>query len=141
MEKIKNFNQLISHGDAESRKIVLDVAEATLQRLDAYKRIKSFVHVEGDILCIGEKSWDLRKKEHIYLIGAGKACNHMAMAIDEILGDHLTRGIAIVKIAEPTDIYRHTEVYVGGHPLPNEDGLNACKKIIELIDQATDDVC
>lgn len=138
MEKIKNFNQLISHGDAESRKIVLDVAEATLQRLDAYKRIKSFVHVEGDILCIGEKSWDLRKKEHIYLIGAGKACNHMAMAIDEILGDHLTRGIAIVKIAEPTDIYRHTEVYVGGHPLPNEDGLNACKKIIELIDQATE---
>ena len=138
MDKIKNRETLVSHGDRESRRIVLDIAEKTLQRLDAGKRIKSIAHLEGDILHIGQKTWDLREKDHVYLIGAGKACNHMAMAIDEILGDRLTRGIAIVKFAEPTDTYRHTEVYVGGHPLPNEDGLNACKKILELVDQATE---
>lgn len=138
MDKIRNRETLMSHGEKESRRIVLDIAEKTLQRLDAGKRIKSIVHLEGDVLHIGEKSWDLKEKEHVYLIGAGKACNHMAMAIDEILGDHLTRGIAIVKFAEPTDSYQHTEVYVGGHPLPNEDGLNACKKILELVDQATE---
>ena len=63
----------------------------------------------------------------------------MAMAVDEILGDKLTRGIAIVKIAEKTDVFNKTEVYVGGHPLPNEDGYNACKKILEVVDNSGPD--
>lgn len=140
--KVKNREALLSHGDAEGRKIVLDITEKTLQQLDAYERIKRITHMEGDELCIGSRRWDLSKKRNVYLLGAGKACNHMAMAIDEILGDYLTRGIAIVKISEPTDVFHKTEVYVGGHPLPNAEGLRACKEIIRLIDGATaDDPC
>lgn len=120
--KVKNREALLSHGDAEGRKIVLDITEKTLQQLDAYERIKRITHMEGDELCIGSRRWDLSKKRNVYLLGAGKACNHMAMAIDEILGDYLTRGIAIVKISEPTDVFHKTEVYVGGHPLPNAEG-------------------
>lgn len=137
--KIKNRDVLLSHGDVESRQIVLDITEKTLRRLDAYERIKRIAHMEGDVLCIGSKRWDLSKKRNVYLLGAGKACNHMAMAVDEILGDHLTRGIAIVKISEETDVFRHTDVYVGGHPLPNEEGLRACHEILDIVDQATPD--
>lgn len=139
MKKIRNYADLTSHGDKESRKIVLDITEKTLQRLDAYKRIKSITYMDGDILHIGTKSWDLSKKKNIYLVGAGKACNHMAMAIDEILGDRLTKGIAIVKISEDTDVFNKTEVYVGGHPLPNETGYLASKKILELVAQSGPD--
>lgn len=139
MKKIRNYDTLTSHGDVESRKIVLDITEKTLQRLDAYQRIKSIMRLEGDILHIGTKSWDLSKKKNVYLLGAGKACNHMAMAVDEILGDKLTRGIAIVKIAEETDRFNKTEVYVGGHPLPNQAGYEACLKILDLVDHAGPD--
>ncbi|MFQ9158184.1 MAG: DUF4147 domain-containing protein [Blautia sp.] len=52
----------------------------------------------------------------------------MARAIDEILGDRLTKGIAIVKIKEPDEQFQHTDIYVSGHPLPNEEGYKACKK-------------
>lgn len=135
--KIRNRDELLSHGDVESRRIVLDITEKTLQALDARERIKSIAHMEGDILHIGSRQWDLSKKRNVYLLGAGKACNHMAMAVDELLGDHLTRGIAIVKLAEETDVFRKTEVYVGGHPLPNEEGYRACQKILELVDSAT----
>lgn len=138
-KKIKNREALLSHGDINGRKIVLDITEKTLQHLDAYERIKSIAHMEGDTLCIGSRRWDLSKKRNVYLLGAGKACNHMAMAVDEILGDHLTRGIAIVKIKEDTDVFRKTDVYVGGHPLPNEEGLRACKEIIKLVDSANED--
>lgn len=136
LAKIKNRDALLSHGDRESRRIVLDIAEATLRRLDAYDRIKSIMRLEGHILRIGIKSWDLREKRNVYLIGAGKACNHMARAVEEILGAHLTRGIAIVKIQEPIDRFDRTELYVGGHPLPNQEGYVACKKILELVDGA-----
>lgn len=138
-EKIRNKPEILSHGDVRSRRIVLEITEKTLQRLDAKERIKSIAHMEGSELVIGEKRWDLAKKRHVYLLGAGKACNHMAMAVEEILGGFLTRGIAIVKISEPTDVFHRTEVYVGGHPLPNEEGLRACREILKIVDQATPD--
>lgn len=140
-QKIRNRDQILSHGDVESRRIVLDITEKTLQKLDARGRIKSIMRLDGDMLHIGVKSWDLSKKRNVYLLGAGKACNHMAMAVDEILGNRLTRGIAIVKIAEETDVFNKTEVYVGGHPLPNKEGYRACLKMLELVDNAgTDDL-
>ncbi len=137
--KIRNYDELVSHGCVESRKIVLDITNRTLQRLDAYERIKNIAHMEGHMLHIGTEQWDLSKKRNVYLVGGGKACNHMAMAFDEILGDRLTKGIAIVKIAEDTDVFRNTDVYVGGHPIPNETGYEACLKIFELVDSAGPD--
>lgn len=139
MEKIRNARELLSHGDRESRKIVLEIADKTLAKLDSYERIKSIASVEGNTLHIGTKSWDLSSKRNVYLLGAGKACNHMAMAFDEILGDFLTKGIAIVKIAEDTDVFRNTEVFVGGHPLPNEEGLEASRRIIEIVSKSGPD--
>ena len=139
MPKIRNTAELISVGDHESRAIVLEIAETTLQRLDGYERIKSIMSLDGDVLTIGARSWDLSTKRHVYLVGAGKACNHMAMAVDEVLGDRLTRGIAIVKIAEKGDRFTRTEVHVGGHPLPNEAGRIATKSILELADNAGPD--
>lgn len=139
MKKIKNYDTLIDHGDVKSRKVVLEITDRTLQRLDAYHRIKSIMKLDGDILHIGAKSWDLSKKKHIYLLGAGKACNHMAMAVDEVLGEKLTKGIAIVKVAEETDRFQNTDVYVGGHPLPNQAGYKACLKILDLVDHAGPD--
>ena len=137
--KIKNTEQLLSHGDVDSRKIVLNITEKTLEHLDARRRMKSIMHMDGSVLHIGVKSWDLSRKKHVYLLGAGKACNHMAMAVDEILGDYLTKGIIIVKIAEPTDVFHHTDVYIGGHPLPNEEGYRASKIMLDLVDKATPD--
>jgi glycerate-2-kinase len=139
MLKIRNFEALASHGETDSRRVVLEIADKTLQRLDAYDRIKSVTHLEGSSLHIGTQTWDLSKKRHVYLVGAGKACNAMAAALDEILGRHLTKGIAIVKVAEDGDVFRNTDVYVGGHPLPNQTGYEASLKILELADRAGPD--
>ncbi|MEX3960499.1 glycerate kinase [Trinickia sp. EG282A] len=139
MKKIRNSTELLLLGDVDSRRIVLEIAERTLDRLDSYQRIRSIMRMEGSVLHIGTRSWDLARKRNVYLIGAGKACNHMAMAVDHVLGDHLTRGIAIVKIREETDHFNRTQVFVGGHPLPNAEGYRASKQIIELVDQAGPD--
>lgn len=138
--KIKNRNTLLQTGDIESRRIVLDVAEATLKRLDSYHRIHSILSIDSHILTIGKKQWDLSQKKNIYLIGAGKACNAMALAVEKSMGDWLTEGIAIVKLIEPADKnFIKTRVYVGGHPLPNEEGVLASKEVLSLIDKATKD--
>ncbi|RQR97570.1 glycerate kinase [Burkholderia sp. Bp8991] len=139
MKKIRNYEALLSNGVVSSRQIVLEIADRTLDRLDSYQRIRSIMRMEDSVLHIGTRSWDLSRKRNVYLVGAGKACNHMAMAVDHVLGDHLTHGIAIVKIREESDRFNKTEVFVGGHPLPNEEGHRASKQIIELVDQAGPD--
>lgn len=136
MKKIRNASTLLATGDRVSREIVLQIADRTLQRLDSYTRMRAMMSLEGDILTIGERQWDLSTKRNVYLFGAGKACNHMAMAVDHTLGDRLTVGIAIVKIHEETDRFHKTEVVVGGHPLPNQAGYDASRRIIEIVDQA-----
>lgn len=139
MQKIRNYNQLINKGDAHARSMVLKLMDEVLHDVDAGRRIYEMMRLEEDMLVVGNRTWDLQKKNNIYLIGSGKACNAMAQAVCNIIGDRLTRGIISVKIAEPEDHYYNTEVYVGGHPLPNEKGMTAAQKILELIDQATQD--
>jgi glycerate 2-kinase len=107
--KIKNHEEIMGHGDKASRRIILDITEATLQYLDAYERIKSIAHLDQNTLRIGTRSWDLSRKRNVFLVGAGKACNAMAMAFDSILGDRLTKGIAIVKIPGEADVFNKTE--------------------------------
>ena len=139
MRKIRNFERLTDHGDAGSRRVVLTIAERTLERLDAYNRIKSIMRFDGRTLTVGTRQWDLDAKRNVYLVGAGKACNAMARAVDEVLGDRLTRGIAIVKVSEDSDVFNRTEVYVGGHPIPDEAGHRASLAILDLVDRAGPD--
>ncbi len=137
--KIRNSDELLAHGVADSRRVVLEVTERVLQRLDAYERLRAFVSVEGGILHIGNRYWDLSRKRYVYVFSAGKAANHMAMAMDEILGNRLTKGVAIVKIVEETDHYANTEVFVGGHPLPNHEGIRGSRRMLEIVDNAERD--
>lgn len=137
--KIRNRDELLSHGVVDSRRVVLDVTERVLQRLDAYERLKVFVRLDGDILHVGNHRWDLARKRHVYVFSAGKAANHMAMAMDEILGRRLTKGVTIVKIVEETDRYANTEVFVSGHPLPDHEGVRGSRRLLEIVDHAEKD--
>ena len=83
--KIKNREELLSYGCRQSRRVVLDITDSVLKELDAYGRIRSILKCEGNLLKIGERCWDLSKKRHVYLIGAGKACNAMAMAVEDAI--------------------------------------------------------
>ena len=81
MLHIQNAEALCAVGDRESRRTALEILDETLHGLDSYHTLKRLAHVdEAGILTIGERSWDLRQKRHVYVIGAGKAANAMARA-------------------------------------------------------------
>jgi len=128
---------LLSSGDRGARKVVLDVAEMSLLALDSYHVIRNLLKLEGKILHIGNYQWDISTKRRVYVVGAGKACNAMAMAVDEVLGPLITKGIVIVKKLEEGDRLQHIELIAGGHPLPNQSGWRASQDILQLVDGAT----
>ena len=135
IRKIKNFEELISHGASEARSRVLELTDRTLEKLDAYKELTALMHLEGNELVIGKRRLDISGYRRIYAFSSGKAGNHLARAFEDILGDRLTKGVAIIKIKDELDVYKKTEIFVGGHPLPNEEGIRGCQRMIELADQ------
>ncbi|MBZ5563356.1 MAG: DUF4147 domain-containing protein [Acidobacteriia bacterium] len=136
---IKNRAALEAVGDVPARKVALEVMDATLQTLDAQRIIRGMLRVEGNSLRIGQRRWDLASKRRVIVVGAGKAANAMARAVEEVLGDRITEGLVIVKQREPGDILSRIELVVGGHPLPNEDGLAASRRILEIAGRALPD--
>lgn len=92
--------------------------------------------MDGDILRIGDCKWDLRLKNRIFVVGAGKACNGMAKAVEEVLEDRITEGLVIVKQINADDRFKRIELVVGGHPLPNTEGLAASQRILRMVDQS-----
>lgn len=134
--KIRNGEELLSHGDVSSRQLVLEVADQVLLRLDSCDRLKSMVRREGSWLSVGRsRRVNLDQYRRVYAFSAGKAANHMARAFEEILGDRLTQGVAIVKIKEDRDVFAKTEVFVGGHPLPEAEGVAGSRRMVEIAEQ------
>ena len=99
--KIKNAKHLLSHGDLPSRECVLGIIEDSLRSLDSYQVLKNVLEWDGKVLRIGDFQWDIPPQRRIFVVGAGKACNATARAIDEILGDRVSEGLVIVKQVDP----------------------------------------
>jgi glycerate-2-kinase len=136
---IKNRAALEAVGDVPARKAVLEIMEATLQALDSHRIIRGLLRVEGDTLWIGRCRWNLASKRRVIVVGAGKAANAMARAVEEALGDRISEGLVIVKQREPGDVLSRIELAAGGHPIPNEDGFAASRRILEIAHRAAPD--
>lgn len=139
MSKIKNRQELSHNGKNEHRKIVLDILEQTLEKMDVSVTLEKLIDLRGGILRIGKYSWNLALKRHVYLICGGKAANSAAHKLEALLGDYFTAGVAIVKDYELADRELKSEVFVGGHPLPNDEGYRGCMRILELVKEAGKD--
>ena len=73
----------------------------------------------------------------IFSVALGKAATSMALGLEDAIGDRLTRGV-ISAPASSTSISNRWEIFAGGHPLPNEDSLEAGEAALNLLDWAND---
>ncbi len=58
----------------------------------------------------------------------------MAKELEDILGEKITEGIIIEKRGEKKT--KKLEVVEAGHPLPDNDGFEAAKKVVEIAKKA-----
>ncbi len=74
----------------------------------------------------------------VVLVGAGKASMAMAGALEARLGDQLSEGLVVVphgyRDAFPADAPapRRVEVVEAGHPVPDEAGVRAARRTLDL---------
>jgi len=132
---IKNREKLLSHGNKWGREVTLDVIEYAIKAVDAYEATTNRICIRNNMLVAGGLNYDLSEIEDVYVIGAGKATFPIAQALDEILGERITRGIIIVKRGEQRRL-RHIKVVEAGHPIPDEMGLEGTLEIVDIAREA-----
>lgn len=86
------------------------------------------------------ESYPLSTFKNIYVFGMGKASIPMAEATEAVLGKRITYGHIICKHGQkPTTVLEKIKVSSAGHPVPDTDGTNATKEIIDKLKTATKD--
>ena len=111
MHTVLNRSRLIDHGPTRLRADTVDIIEHAIRAADPYEATKRLVRLEGDLLQIGGLQYDLREWEKIYLLGAGKATQGIALALEEILGERLSEGLVILKRGESNRLKKARVVY------------------------------
>ena len=142
--RIQNGSALTSHGNTIGRAAMVQILEAGFQAADPYGNTRELIRVEGDRLIVGNSRFepqgcpttgnevfDLAKTGRIFVLGAGKGIQRVAKAIEDALGDRLTGGHVIDKKGHPV-ILKRIGVTLGGHPVPDDDCVRGCQRILEL---------
>lgn len=73
--------------------------------------------------------------EELYIIAAGKGAYPMCRAAEEMLGDLITKGIAVTKYGHGGKL-KKIEMLEASHPLPDNKGIAAGEKLIKLMERA-----
>ena len=141
---ITNLETLASHGNIRGRRAVLEILEAGLQAADPYDRVLQLIRVERDKLIIGNKDfeprgspfggnevYDLSGPGRVFVFGAGKGVQRVAKAIEDVLGVRLAGGHVIDKKGGGI-ILERIEVTLGAHPVPDEECVRGCERILGM---------
>ncbi|MDO8504727.1 MAG: DUF4147 domain-containing protein [Candidatus Liptonbacteria bacterium] len=126
--KIKNFDSLAV---TPLRRAALIIAEAGLEAIDTEKVVRGQVRIEGDTLHIGGEIASLKDIGRIVVITVGKCALDAAVVLEKVLGDRLTRGVALY-IGSYTKLEKIVGIK-GTHPFPSEDNVRGATTIVESL--------
>lgn len=130
---IKNFESLAV---TPLRRTVLEILEKGIESIRTENVILGGVRLDGDILSIQEKTFDLSLYKRIIVVGFGKASAEAALALEKVLGQRISTGAVIGLKEQEADII---QILAGTHPRPSQGNVVAGEKIYELIDGANED--
>ena len=142
MVAIRNKEQLIKKGetsrDKKARELALNSLEKAINAVDPKQIIKSRLALKNSILTVDRHSFDLKKFRDIYVVGGGKASGSMAVALEQVLGTRISRGLVNVPKGDKSKTSVIT-LHEASHPIPDETGVKGTRQMLEIAEQAEQD--
>ena len=131
------------HFEQRARKLLQPIYRAAVGAVQPSLLLKQKVTISGDYLLIrGQKTrWRLRLSGKVYLLGVGKGADVAAPAWKNLLGNRLERGIFIVRDRIVHRPLERISILRAGHPLPDDEGISATRKALQMLSAATVDDC
>ena len=129
---IRNFDRLAS---TPQRKIILELIEEALSSIQSENVINNSIKIDGNILTIKDRAFDLKEFDRVFLIGFGKGSARNSKFIEEKLGNYLTDGFVIDTNSEDFQKIKFTQ---GTHPLPSQVNLDFVNNVLQKINNLTE---
>jgi glycerate 2-kinase len=112
------------------RQHAVAIFQSGLQAVAPGDAIRAHCRRKDDRLVVNNRCYDLDQFETILVLGVGKAGASMAKAVEQLLGDRISSGIVIIKYGHLEKLQRMS-LREAGHPVPDENGMNAAREILE----------
>ncbi|MBU1652451.1 glycerate-2-kinase family protein, partial [bacterium] len=113
----------------------LQIFNDALESVHPGNLVPQSVKREGDSLHIADATYRFSDFKNVYVVGAGKATAAIADGIEKLLLDKITSGLVIVKYQHGLPLQK-IELVEAGHPVPDDSGLKASQKILDLVKKA-----
>jgi len=139
MMTIKNKEQLVKNGvtqlNRKARLLALKSLQSALNAIDPKQLMKSKFSLKNSILKVNKYSFDLKKFKNVFVIGGGKASGSMAEALEQILGQYITKGLVNIPHGSEhkTEIMKFQEA---SHPIPDKSGVEGTRRMLQIAEQA-----
>ncbi len=119
--------------------VVESLISAALAAVNPYAAIVRYLRREGDELTIADRCYNLADWD-VCCVAVGKAAVPMALAVAEILGEDLWRGLVVTKYAHLREarFSRCWETIESGHPIPDDLSLHAGDRVESLLGNCTE---
>jgi glycerate 2-kinase len=124
-------------GNALLRKMrseAIEIFDAALAAVDPEEAISRHVKLHDGVLLVGGSRFPLEQFKRVVVVGAGKANAPMALALERLLGERITKGLIVVKDGHTLPLQR-VLVREASHPVPDNRGLRGTNEILPLVEQ------
>jgi len=123
-------------GLVELRRVAREIFDHALRAVDP-RALRSAVNLDGKLLRIRDTVFDTSTRP-TYVVAIGKAAPAMAVTLDDILNHTITSGV--VSGPDCPELHEFEQerwrVFAGGHPLPNQESLDAAQAAFDLLRRA-----
>ena len=113
-----------------------------LEEVIPEKALRGCLHLdqETSTLTVAARTYNLSNYNKIFIVGGGKAARRTGAELVEILGDRITAGILnVYRDQARKPISDKIKLFGADHPVPNEEGVEGARKMVELLKAADDE--
>lgn len=118
------------------RKSALDIFQHSLSASDSRAATREAVVLSGDVVRVHEREFDVEQRP-VYVVALGKAALSMALGLNDVLETKIAGAvISTARLSSAISLPPTQKLFYGGHPLPNQQSLEAAIAAFALLDQA-----
>lgn len=124
-------------GLVELRRVAREIFDHALRAVDPRKALRSAVSLDAAHLRICDTVFDTSTRP-TYVVAIGKAAPAMAATLGDILGHIIVSGVVSGPDCPELQALEsgRWRVFSGGHPLPNQESLDAAQAAFDLLRRA-----
>lgn len=132
---IRNFDALAT---TPKRVDALAIAEAGYAAINTRNAIRRTIRIENEELLIADSRYPIMNRR-IFFVGVGKCAFSAGEAIEDLLGERLTAGIALDVSSHEGLSLKKIETHIGTHPEPSDVNMQATERIVAFLSECREE--